>query len=267
MKFLPFLILLLYASSLAGQSEIETQEKEAVEPVYVDFASDLNNEKGALEGNLSYGLANYKSYLLHQLIAELEYGLFENFGVELELPFNFFSSIDKNEAIPPNQLESIELTFQYTFFNHIKKGITLAAAAGFEPELAAFADIPDADIIEGFSASFSGIGSKKWNDHFYSTIITGPEVALISEDELENADVSAVTFDLNLSTHYLFESGSFTGIEFNSSFNKAYNEMVIRPQAGFQLSENVLIASAVGIPLIKSSEERESLFIRFVIEN
>ena len=253
-RLLISVLFILYASNCFSQKE---EENEHVEPLYKDFAADIGNNKGDIEINSSFEVAHFTDFIRYLISVEIEYGLRENLGIELEVPFNFYGNFPNREyPLPLAQLESLELTLQYTFLQNKSRGISLAGGVSAEPELSELSTIDENSLLEGLSATVFGILAYQYNPNWHQTLILS--TGLIRNFELSS---NLLTFEADYSFHYKFPSGSILGSEINANLNYPGFTLHVRPQFGWAFAEDWMLGIVAGIPII-FRDEKESIFLR-----
>ena len=88
------------------------------EPLYIDLIRDLGARKGEKEWNLGLGVFDNLSFDSYEALIEYEFAPVNRLGLEIELPFTFYSpqqNVSK-DSVPSNQLDGLQLAGQWSFF-------------------------------------------------------------------------------------------------------------------------------------------------------
>ena len=232
------------------------------EPLYIDLIRDLGAHKGEREWNVGFGLTDNSKFDSYEVLVEYEWAPIDRLGLEVELPFTFYSPLEQqNGTVPPsNQLNSLKLAAQWSFF--VNKSIATSMAIGYinEFELSDFRNFAKPLVTGNVYNPFFVI-AKRWGNNFHSLIYTGP---MIKQHFATNT--FHTTYDINTSFHYMISgTRNFIGVEINKTIDKDNFSTVIRPQMRVGISENLLIGVVTGIP-IERKNERLSSFLRLIWE-
>lgn len=232
------------------------------EPLYIDLIRDLGARKGEREWNVGLGLTDNLQFDSYEALVEYEWAPMDRLGLEVELPFTFYSPINgtPNARIPSNELNSIKIAAQYSFF--VNERIATSMAIGYinEFELSDFRNF-GSPLIKGNIYNPFFIIAKRWGDNFHSLIYTGPMIA----QDFETNKVTT-TYDINTSFHYMITgTRNFIGIEFNKTFDQNDFDMTIRPQMRLGIADDLMIGIVAGVP-VKRENERFSSFLRLIWE-
>ncbi|WP_372755922.1 HAEPLYID family protein [Mariniflexile sp.] len=232
------------------------------EPLYIDLIRDLGARKGEKEWNIGIGLTDNLKFDSYEALIEYEWAPMNRFGLEVELPFTFYSRLNgaNKEDIPSNQLNSIKLAAQWTFF--VSEPLATSMALGYinEFELSDFRNFGN-PFIKGTIYNPFLVVAKRWGNNFHSLIYTGPMVA-----QHFATNSFHTSFDINTNFHYMIPgTRNFIGIEFNKSIETNDFDMTIRPQMRLGIADNLLIGIVAGIPVSRENE-RFSSFTRLIWE-
>lgn len=229
------------------------------EPLYIDLIRDLGARKGEKEWNVGLGLTDNLTFDSYEALIEYEWAPIDRLGLEVELPFTFYSTLNGTErdSIPSNQLNSIKIATQWSFFVNEKIATSMALGYINEFELSGFED----PFINGNVYNPFLVVAKRWGNNFHSLIYTGPMVK-----QHYSTNKFHTTYDINTSFHYMIPgTRNFVGIEFNKTIDNGHFDMVLRPQMRLSIVDNLLIGIVAGIP-VSRNDERLSSFIRLIWE-
>ena len=83
------------------------------EPLFIDLIRDLGARKGEREWNIGLGLTDNLSFDSYEALIEYEWAPLNRLGVEVELPFTFYSANNTSTMAgntrPSNQLNSVQI--------------------------------------------------------------------------------------------------------------------------------------------------------------
>ncbi len=232
------------------------------EPLYIDLIRDLGARKGEKEWNVGLGLTDNLSFDAYEALIEYEWAPVNRLGLEVELPFTFYSttSADEGEATPANRLNSIKVAAQWSFFVNEKAATSMAVGYINEFELADFENF-GRPLIKGNVYNPFLVVAKRWNTNFHTLIYTGPKI----EKSFINQQTHLI-YDINTSLHYMISgTRNFIGVEFNKTMNDEDFDMTIRPQMRVGIADNLLVGIIAGIPVSRENE-RLSSFVRLIWE-
>ena len=232
------------------------------EPLYIDLIRDLGARKGEAEWNLGVGLADNLSFDSYEVLIEYEWAPVNRLGLEVELPFTFYSPIEgtPRDSIPSNQLDALQVAMQWTFYVNPEVDASMALGYLNEFQLSAF-DSFGRPLFSGNAYSPFLVAAKRWGPDFHSLIYTGP----VFEQEFESGRIES-EYQLHTSFHYMVPGTvNFIGVEFNKFFEQGDFDMTIRPQMRLDISEAMLIGIVAGIPVARENE-RFSAFVRLIYE-
>ena len=268
MKQLIILIISLTISLRVSAQDDSTQKKIPVkirhaEPLYMDLIRDLGARKGEKEWNVGYGIEGHKDYTVNHAFVEYEFSPLNRLGLEVEVPFSFYTSSSRNEntVIPRNRVEGLKLAAQYTFLVSPKHQMSMAAGYMHEFRTHSFYSIDRGrGMLKGNSMSPFLIVAKKFGKRINTMVYTGPEWEFTpSEGKRE------LFYQLNASAHYVLPSGNFVGMEVNDEFGLGSNQMVFRPQMKLILSQNLALGLVTGIP-VSFQDNGMSFMARIIYE-
>jgi hypothetical protein len=232
------------------------------EPLYVDLIRDLGARKGEQEWNVGLGITDNLDFDSYQALVEYEFAPLNHFGLEIELPFTFYSAEEgvPEDSVPSDQLQSIKLAAQWSFF--VSEELSTSMALGYinEFELSDFRNFGN-PFFKGNTFNPFFVAAKRWGSSFHTLLYTGPKF------EYEyNTEKWSNSFELNASFHYMIPSTrNFIGIELISSFEHNDFDLTIRPEMRLGIAENILIGIVGGIP-VQRENQRLSSFIRLIWE-
>jgi len=232
------------------------------EPLYIDLIRDLGARKGEKEWNVGVGLTDNLKFDSYEALVEYEWAPIDRLGLEVELPFTFYSKVNgtPKDSVPSNQLNSIKMAGQWSFFVNERMATSMALGYIHEFELSDFRNFGN-PFIRGNVYNPFLIIAKRWGNNFHSLIYTGPAI----EHNFSTQDFHSV-FEINTSFHYMISgTRNFLGIEFNKSLDQNDFDMTIRPQMRLGITENVMVGIVVGIPVSRENE-RFSSFLRLIWE-
>lgn len=273
------LLILLLATSIHATAQISKAEKDSLyihqiedhkepdkvlhaEPLYIDLIRDLGARKGEKEWNLGFGLTDNLKFDSYEALVEYEWAPIDRLGLEVELPFTFYSKLDDTtqEAVPSNQLHSIKIAAQWSFFVNEPTATSMAIGYINEFELSDFGNFGK-PLIRGNIYNPFFVVAKRWGSNFHSLIYTGPMIA-----HNFSTDKFNTTYDIHTSFHYMITgTRNFLGVEFNKTMDENNFDMTIRPQMRLGITDNLLIGIVAGIPITRENE-RFSTFFRLIYE-
>lgn len=280
MKIIKYLMLiLLLASPAYSIAQTNITEKDSLfivqkddskkpakvlhaEPLYIDLIRDLGARKGEKEWNLGLGLTDNLSFDSYEALIEYEWAPMDRLGLEVELPFTFYTPINgtAKALVPSNQLNSIKVAAQWSFFVNERAKTSMALGYINEFELSDFKNFGD-PLIKGNVYNPFLVVAKRWGDNFHSLVYTGP---MIEQNFI--TDKFHTTYDVNTSFHYMIpNTRNFIGIEFNKTFDDGDFDMTMRPQMRVGIVDNLMIGIVGGIPVSRENE-RLSSFLRLIWE-
>ncbi|MCO5725136.1 HAEPLYID family protein [Robiginitalea marina] len=275
-ELLPFMALLWASASLAQISnaekdslyivQVEDQAGPAkvlhAEPLYIDLIRDLGARKGEKEWNIGLGLTDNLRFDAYEALIEYEWAPRDRLGLEVELPFTFYSPLNGSlrDSIPSNQLNSLKLAVQWSFF--VNEAMATSMALGYinEFELSDFRNFGDPWIKGNVYNPFLVI-ARRWGNNVHSLIYTGP---MIEHNFSTGKFLTA--FDINTSFHYMITgTRNFIGVEFNKTLSAGDFDMTLRPQMRLGIADNLLVGIVAGIPVSRENQ-RFSAFMRLIWE-
>jgi len=264
MKALTFLFCALYAIQAMAQSDTILKIHHA-EPLYMDLIRDLGARKGEKEWNVGGAIQDERQYISYTGFIEYEFSPLNRWGLEVEVPFSFYQSVNTekaNEEMPRHRVEGIKTAAQYTFWVSGKQRLSMAAGYMNELKLHSFATISDRrDVIKGNTYSPFLIVGKRWGPHFHSLLYTGP----VWEQNFSDGIIES-SFQLNTSVHYVIPgTPHFIGMELNQEFGANISASVLRPQAKVKISQGLYLGILTGIPL-SFENQRMSFMMRVIYE-
>ena len=272
-------LIILLASTTYSLAEIRKAEKDSItihqeekqkepdkvlhaEPLYIDLIRDLGARKGEKEWNVGLGLTDNLKFDTYEALIEYEWAPIDRLGLEVELPFTFYAPTKGTEidTKPSNQLNSIKVAGQWSFF--VSEPLATSMAIGYinEFELSDFRSLGNS-FIKGNTNNPFFVVAKRWGSNYHSLIYTGPK---FHQDFQTNKFHGS--YAINTSFHYMITgTRNFIGIEFNKTMHNNDFDMTIRPQMRLGIAENLMIGIVAGIP-IKRENERLGSFLRLIWE-
>lgn len=182
----------------------------------------------------------------YEALIEYEWAPIDRLGLEVELPFTFYSPINgmERDSIPSNKLNSIKIAAQWSFY--VNESLATSMALGYinEFELSDFKGFGKPFIRGNIYNPFLVV-AKRWGNNFHSLVYTGPMIE-------QNFGTNKVhtTYDINTSFHYMISgTRNFVGVEFNKTIDNNYFDMTMRPQMRVGIADNLLIGIVAGIPI------------------
>lgn len=231
------------------------------EPLYIDLIRDLGARKGEKEWNVGFGITDNKSYDSYQALVEYEFAPIDRLGLEVELPFSFYYTNEKDAVAPKSKLNSLKLAAQYTFLVSEKTKTSLALGYINEFEMNEFNNYKTGKIFTGNVFNPFLVAAKRWGQNFHTLLYAGPLI----ESHFQHNYVST-SWQINSNFHYMIDgTRNFIGIEFNKEIQHSDFDMTIRPQMRVGVTENLMIGIVTGVP-INRENERFSSFLRLIYE-
>jgi hypothetical protein len=232
------------------------------EPLYIDLIRDLGARKGEKEWNVGLGLTDNLKFDSYEALIEHEWAPIDRLGLEVELPFTIYSPVNgtANDSIPSNQLNSIKIAAQWSFFVNEPMATSMALGYINEFELSDFRNFGK-PFIKGNVYNPFLVVAKRWGNNFHSLIYTGPLI-----EQIFSTNKFHTTYDINTSFHYMITgTRNFIGVEFNKTIDNGDFDMTMRPQMRLGIADNLLIGIVAGIPVSRENE-RLSSFVRLIWE-
>ncbi|WP_372946061.1 HAEPLYID family protein [Muriicola sp.] len=280
MKFhswvIPLLSLVSWASAIAQISDAEKdslyinqveEHREPykvlhAEPLYIDLIRDLGARKGEKEWNIGLGLTDNLQFDSYEALIEYEWAPVDRLGLEVELPFTFYSPVNgtgRND-VPSNRLNSLKIAAQWSFL--VSEPMATSMALGYinEFELSDFRDFGK-PFIRGNVYNPFLVVAKRWGNNFHTLVYTGPRI-----EKTFGTAVIHTAYDIHSSFHYMITgTRNFIGAEFNKTIGNRDFDMTIRPQMRLGIADNLLVGIVAGIPVSRENQ-RLSSFIRLIWE-
>lgn len=242
--------------------QVEPDKVLHAEPLYIDLIRDLGARKGEKEWNIGLGLTDKLKFDSYEALIEYEWAPIDRLGLEVELPFTFYSTVSGTEkdSIPSNRLNSLKLAAQWSFFVNVPMATSMALGYINELELSDFRNFGEPFFNGNIYNPFLVV-AKRWGNNFHSLLYTGPKI----EQHFGN-NRFYTTYDINTSIHYMITgTRNFIGMEFNKTFDDGGFDMTLRPQMRLGIADNLLIGIVAGIPVSRENE-RLSSFVRLIWE-
>jgi len=279
MHFKYILMMLLLAASTVLIAQTEDTKKDSLyiqevedhqepdkvlhaEPLYIDLIRDLGARKGEKEWNIGLGLTDNLKFDSYEALIEYEWAPIDRLGLEVELPFTFYSPLNgtNREAVPSDQLNSLKVAAQWSFLVNEANATSMAIGYINEFELSDFEHFGE-PLVKGNVYNPFLVVAKRWGNNFHSLIYTGPMIEQVFE-----INQFHTTYDINTSFHYMISgTRNFLGVEFNKTVDDQDFDMVARPQMRLGIADNLMIGIVAGIPVSRENE-RLSSFIRLIWE-
>ena len=243
----------------------EEQEPDKVlhaEPLYIDLIRDLGARKGEREWNVGFGLSDDRDYDDYEFLVEYEFAPINRLGLEIELPFSFFSEQEgiPADSVPSNQLDGLQLALQWSFFVDQQSATSMAIGYLNEFEFSDFDNFGD-PLIKGNVYNPFFVIAKRWGNNFHTLIYTGPEI----EQSFERSGLDT-DYLINTNIHYMISgTRNFIGLEMNKEFSEGDFDLTLRPQLRLEISEPFLIGIVTGIP-VSREQKGLSAFFRVIWE-
>ncbi|GGD51526.1 hypothetical protein GCM10011361_17810 [Muriicola marianensis] len=232
------------------------------EPLYIDLIRDLGARKGEKEWNIGLGLTDNLEFDSYEALIEYEWAPVDRLGLEVELPFTFYSPVNgtgRND-IPSNRLNSLKIAAQWSFL--VSEPMATSMALGYinEFELSDFRDFGK-PFIKGNVYNPFLVVAKRWGNNIHSLLYTGPRI----EKTFETGEMRT-DYDIHTSIHYMITgTRNFIGAEFNKTVGNRDFDMTIRPQMRLGIADNLLVGIVAGIPVSRENQ-RLSSFVRLIWE-
>jgi hypothetical protein len=231
------------------------------EPLFIDLIRDLGARKGEKEWNIGFGMADNLSFDEIDMLIEYEFAPLNRLGLEIELPFVFYSPQKgtSKDSIPAGRLESLKLAGQWSFFVSEKANTSLAIGYIHEFTMSSFRNFGK-PLFNGHIFNPFFIAAKRWGTNFHTLIYTGPRI------EKHRSDHAEFVYDVNTNFHYMIPgTRNFIGVELNKNFHAGDFDMVVRPQMRLGIADNLLVGIVGGVP-VKRENQRFSMFTRLIWE-
>lgn len=230
------------------------------EPLYIDLIRDLGARKGEKEWNVGFGITDRNVYDEYEALIEYEWAPINRLGLEVEMPFSIYPTSQNGNA-PSNNLNSLKLAGQYSFFVSEQFNTSMAIGYIHEFEITEFTNYGKEGLFTGNVYNPFYIVAKRWGQNFHTLLYTGPQFS----HHFSNGDVET-NWQINSNLHYMIRgTRNFIGIEFNKNAGKENFDMTIRPQMRVGIADNLLIGIVTGIPISRENE-RFSTFLRLIYE-
>ena len=222
-----------------------------------DFAFSFFPKNGDEADELQKILEDFDEYIT---LVEYEWAPIDRLGLEVELPFSFYSP-NQGSYAPANNLNSIKMAAQYSFCVSKKHEMSMAFGYIQEFTLTDFENYGDGKLFTGNVYNPFFIAAKRLGANFHSLLYTGP----VFEHHFETNAIET-HWQINSNVHYMIPgSRNFIGVEFNKEVHEHDFEMTIRPQMRVEVTDQLLIGIVTGIPISKENE-RFSSFLRLIYE-
>lgn len=231
------------------------------EPLFIDLIRDLGARKGEREWNVGLGLTDNFRYDTYTALVEYEWAPVNRLGLEVELPFSFYTRNEPNGEKPANQLESLKTAVQWSFYVSERRQTTLAVGYINELHLRAFGRANRGPAVRGNTSNPFFIAAKRWGNRFHTLVYAGP----LLERSVEQSK-RETHWQINTNLHYMIPgSRNFIGVELNKELAHHRFQLVARPQLRVSVTDKLLVGIVTGIPIDKQSQ-RLSTFMRLICE-
>lgn len=232
------------------------------EPLYIDLIRDLGARKGEKEWNIGLGLTDNLQFDSYEALIEYEWAPVDRLGLEVELPFTFYSPVNGagRTDVPSNRLNSLKIAAQWSFL--VSEPMAASMALGYinEFELSDFRDFGK-PLLKGNVYNPFLVVAKRWGNNFHSLVYTGPRI----EKTFDTGEVRT-EYDIHSSFHYMITgTRNFIGVEFNKTIGNRDFDMTMRPQMRLGIADNLLVGIVAGIPVSRENQ-RLSSFVRLIWE-
>lgn len=244
------------------EQDFKSEKVLHAEPLYIDLIRDLGARKGEKEWNIGLGLTDNLKFDSYDALIEYEWAPIDRLGLEVELPFTFYSPLQDNhkDSIPYHGLNSLKMATQWSFFVSSRTSTSMAVGYIHEFELPDFKSLNNIHFSGNVYNPFLVV-AKRWGSNFHTLIYTGP----MFKHHFKTGELHT-TFDVNSNFHYMIPgTRNFLGLEFNKVFSEHHYDMTIRPQMRVGVSDQIMIGIVAGIP-VNRTNERISSFIRLIWE-
>lgn len=231
------------------------------EPLFIDLIRDLGARKGEREWNLGLGMTDNLTFDEIGMLVEYEFAPADRLGLEVELPFIFYSPQNgtPKDSIPSAKLESLKAAGQWSFFVSERMKTSLALGYIHEFVLSSFDEFGK-PLFKGNVFNPFFIAAKRWGQNFHTLIYTGPRI------EKSRHHATEFRYDVNSNFHYMIPgTRNFIGVELNKNFRQGDFDMVVRPQMRLGISDHLLLGIVGGIP-VNRENQRFSMFTRLIWE-
>lgn len=232
------------------------------EPLYIDLIRDLGARKGEREWNIGLGLTDKLQFDSYEALIEYEWAPVNRLGLEVELPFTFFSPVNGTvrDSVSANRLNSLKVAAQWSFFVNEKMATSMAIGYINEFELADFKRFGSPVLTGNVYNPFLVI-AKRWSNQMHSLLYTGPSIVQHFESK-----AVLTTYEVNTSFHYMIRgTRNFVGVELNKTVTEGNFDMTIRPQMRLGIADHLMVGIVAGIPVSRANE-RLSSFVRLIWE-
>jgi len=264
MKKAVLIFLLLTVSSYCFAQSDDLLKIHHTEPLYVDLIRDLGARKGEKEWNAGWSINDEKNFISYSGFVEYEFSPINRLGLEVELPFSFYQTLDQEYSteVPKHRIEGLKMASQYTFW--VSNRYQLSMAVGYMNELKfhSFHTMSiRKDILKGNEYSPFIIVAKKWSKNIHSLLYSGP----VWKQDFATGKIHS-SIQSNFSMHYVFPGTShFIGVEFNQELTANGLQTIVRPQAKVKVSSGLYLGMLTGIP-VYSYDQGMSFMIRVIYE-
>jgi len=273
------MLIMLLLSSKYSIAQITKSEKDSIyiqqvedhkepdkvlhaEPLYIDLIRDLGARKGEKEWNVGLGLTDNLTFDAYEALIEYEWAPVNRLGLEVELPFTFYSAVSGSEKdlVPPNRLNAIKIAAQWSFYVNEPMATSMALGYINEFELSDFKSF-GRPFIKGNVYNPFFVVAKRWGNSFHSLLYTGTMI-----EQNFSTRKFHTTYDINTSFHYMISgTRNFLGVEFNKTLDRNDFDMTVRPQMRVGIADHLMVGIVAGIPVSRENQ-RLSSFVRLIWE-
>jgi hypothetical protein len=244
------------------EDQLEPDKVLHAEPLYIDLIRDLGARKGEKEWNLGLGLSDNRTFDSYEALIEYEWAPINRLGLEVELPFTFYSAGagTPKDSVPSNRLNSLKLAAQWSFFVNEELATSMAIGYIHEFELSGFRNFGKPLILGNVYNPFLVV-AKRWGNNFHSLLYSGPRIEHhFSSNSLQ------LSYEFHTSFHYMITgTRNFVGVEWNKVLTNNQFSITMRPQMRLGIAKHLMIGIVAGIP-IGSRNEGLSAFMRLIWE-
>ncbi|HEX4887805.1 MAG TPA: HAEPLYID family protein [Luteibaculaceae bacterium] len=231
------------------------------EPLFIDLIRDLGARKGEREWNVGLGLVDNLKYDTYETLVEYEWAPVNRLGLEVELPFTFYSPLNGTDRalLPSHRLKSLKTAAQYTFLVNQRHATSMAIGYIHEFKLPSFDEFQSPGI-RGHVYNPFFIAAKRWGSRMHGLIYAGPVW------DKPNGSKAIDASQINTSFHYMIPgTRNFIGLEVNTTQQGRDTDITFRPQMRLSVTDRVLIGIVAGIP-VNRENQRFSTFARLIWE-
>lgn len=251
---LVFSMIMTIGFAQTGNEELPVKISHA-EPLYFDLIRDLGARRGEKEWNMGMMMSSAGAYRENTWFIEYEFAPVNRLGMEIEIPFSFYTSQSNSDDVPRNGLDGVKTAVQYSFFVSSSLRTTMAAGYIFESLSAGSRFLK----FQGSSHNPFLVVAKRWGNQFHTMLYAGPVFEYVGGKRGANGTM------INTSIHYILPgTKNFIGIETNEEIGEKSFTMMVHPQLKVKLASGSALGMAVGIPV--TGHEALDFMIRYIYE-